>query len=72
MSELEIKNDISNDKNYNSIIEKHKESIYINKYIDIIHQYLLYCGENIFIQDPKYYIYVIIKGIECITNVCNI
>ena len=29
----------------------------------------MYCGENIFIQEPIYYLYVIVKGIECISNV---
>lgn len=71
MSDLELKNDISNKKNYNDTLDMSKESVYINKYIDIVHQYLLYCGENIFIQNPKYNIYVIIKGIECLSNVYN-
>ena len=72
MSDLELKNNINNDKNYNDTVDIEKENVYINKYIDIIHQYLLYCGENVFIQDPKYYLYVIVKGIECISNVFNI
>ena len=72
MSDLELKNYINNDKNYNDSVDIEKENVYINKYIDIIHQYLLYCGENVFIQDPKYYLYVIVKGIECISNVFNI
>ena len=72
MSDLELKNNINNDKNNNDCVDIEKENVYINKYIDIIHQYLLYCGENVFIQDPKYYLYVIVKGIECISNVFNI
>ena len=69
MSDIELKYDISNKKNYNNTISIDDKNIYVSKYIDIIHQYLLYCGENIFIQEPIYYLYVIVKGIECISNV---
>ena len=71
MSDLEFKNNISNPKNYNDSLDINKENVYINKYIDIIHQYLLYCGENVFIQDPQYHLYILVKGIECISNVYN-
>lgn len=72
MSDLEFKNNISNTKNYNESVDINKGNVYINKYIDIVHQYLLYCGENVFIQDPQYELYVLVKGIECISNVFNI
>ena len=72
MSDLELKNNINNDKNYNDTVDIEKENVYINKYIDIIHQYLLYCGENVFIQDPKYYLYVIIVRIKKNTTVVDI
>ena len=72
MSDSETRNDIENKNNYNDTIDITLRTMYINKYIDIIHQYLLYCGENIFIQKKEYYIYVIIKGVECISNIYNL
>lgn len=72
MSSVEFKYNIANDKNYNSDIDVGKMKEFIHKYIDITHQYLLYCGENIIVQNEEYHNYVILKGLECIANIFNI
>lgn len=71
MDEVET-NNLQNIKNYNKKLDMSKKNIYSNKYIDIIHQYLLYSSENTYIQDRKYFNYIIVKGIETLTNIFNI
>lgn len=68
----EEKNNLQNTNNYMDKLDITKRNIYSNKFIDILHQFLLYSSENIFIQDKKYFNYVIMKGIETITNIFNI
>jgi hypothetical protein len=71
MSILEEKKLLHNKKNYLNDIYVDKLSIYIEKYILLINQYLLHFTEDVFIQDTTYYLYILTKGIECISNIFN-
>jgi hypothetical protein len=71
MSVLEENKFLHNTKNYLNSIDVSKFNLYIEKYIVLINQYLQHFGENIFIQDTTYYLYILTKGIECISNIFN-
>ena len=62
------KNNIQNTDNYNKNFQDLPNAIFV-KYISIINYYLKHCLDNIFIQNEKYYIYVIKKGITTINHV---
>lgn len=70
MDNTECKYSLDNESNFYSTIDKSKKNSYINTYITIINQYLLYCCENLFLQNNNN-VYIILKGIECITNIFN-
>ena len=62
---------INNSENYCKTI-KEPCSLIFKKYIELINEYLLFCIDNIYIQNQKYLKYVLIRGIETIQNVFNI
>ena len=61
-----------NKENYLQDYEYECSIDYIFKYIELIHQYLNYCKENMFIQDLKLNKYIIIKGLELLNTTFNI
>lgn len=71
MENTECKYSLDNESNFYSTIDTSKKNRYINRYISIINQYLLYCCEKIFLQNNNNNVYTILKGIECITNIFN-
>lgn len=62
------KNNIQNTDNYNKNFQDLPNSIFI-KYITLINDYLKHSLDNIFIQNERYYIYIIKKGITTLNNV---
>lgn len=66
---------ISLSKNHINNIDKYKEVIVessitiFTKYMDLICEYLKHCKQSIFIQNPEYYIFVVKRGINTISNV---
>ena len=65
------KNCIQNINNYNISFQDTCTTIFA-KYTDIINEYLKHCLDNIYIQNPTYYTYVIKKGIATINHVFKI
>lgn len=60
---------IFNSKNYEKTIHKKDISLFILCYNKIINNFLETAIENIKVNDKKYFIYLILKGIETIQNV---
>lgn len=71
MVKTELKHNLINQHNYLKKINIINKKQYIVNYTNLIHEYLLYSNENIIIQNNTYYLYVIIKGLECILNIYN-
>jgi hypothetical protein len=67
----ESKYSISNIDNYLSDYEYSNAIDYVFKYIELIHQYLNYSKEHMFIQDLKMNKYIIIKGLELLNTTFN-
>ena len=61
-----------NTENYNKYLDEEQNNIYISKYIELIHRFLLHSSDNIFIQNITYHKFVIQRGIETIRNIYNI
>ena len=40
-----------NTENYNKYLDEEQNNIYISKYIELIHRFLLHSSDNIFIQN---------------------
>jgi len=64
--------DIKNITNYKNKLEYSTTIEYYFKYIELIHNFLMYYKESILIKDPKFNKYIIIKGIEMVTNIFNL
>ena len=62
------KNHINNIDNYNISFQDNYSTIF-TKYLLIIDEYLKHCLDNIYIQNPIYYIYIIKRGITTINHV---
>jgi len=62
---------LNNSENYNKVIGVPITLIFKN-YVELIHQYLLFSNDNVYIQNPTYLKYVLIRGLETIQNVFNI
>jgi hypothetical protein len=67
----ESKYSISNADNYLSDYEYSNAIDYVFKYIELIHQYLNYSKENMFVQELKMNKYIIIKGLELLNTTFN-
>ena len=65
------KNNIQNIENYNNIFQDSSSIIFI-KYMTIINEYLKHFLDNIFIQNPQYYIYVVKRGITTLNHIQKI
>lgn len=59
-------------ENYLSDYEYNNSIDYIFKYIELVHQYLSYSKENMYVQDLKQNKYIIIKGLELINTTFNL
>lgn len=59
---------LQNTENYKNDLNYCISEIFI-KYVGLIREYLVQCTENIYINDPIYYKYIIYKGITTITHV---
>jgi hypothetical protein len=57
--------------NFNKIIDVDINKYIINKYIELIIEYLNFITENFKIKNPNYSKFIIIRGLETITNVFN-
>ena len=64
------KNTIFNLDNYNKNLDLSNDKI-INKYREIIHEYLFHAIENIIIQDQNYFIFVLKRGLETLNHIFN-
>ena len=64
-------NYIQNVDNYNSKFQDTPSTIFI-KYSTIINEYLKHCFDNIYIQNPIYYTYIIKRGLDTLTHIFNI
>jgi hypothetical protein len=62
---------LNNSENYNKVIGVPITLIF-KKYVELIHEYLLFSNDNVYIQKPMYLKYVLIRGLETIQNVFNI
>jgi hypothetical protein len=62
------KNFIQNTDNYNIAFQDNCTTLF-SKYMQIISEYLKHCHDNIFIQNPIYYKYVIKRGITTLNHV---
>jgi|ETNvirenome_6_85_1030632.scaffolds.fasta_scaffold07100_2 hypothetical protein len=58
-------------ENYNKYLDEENNNIYISKYIELIHRFLLHSSDNIFIQNTTYHKFVIQRGIETVRNIYN-
>ena len=58
-------------ENYNKYFQETNEFLYISKYIELIHQYLMHVTENVFVQDIKYHKFIIQRGIQTIKHIYN-
>lgn len=67
----ENKYSVSDINNYLSDYEYSNAIDYVFKYIELIHQYLNYSKENMFVQDLKMNKYIIIKGLELLNTTFN-
>ena len=54
--------------NYNQDFEFSETKIYVEKYIELIDEYMLYVVENMIIQDDVYLSFLIQRGVETITH----
>lgn len=63
---------ISNIENYFKEYEYEHSIDYIFRYIELVHQYVIYCRENIHVQNLLLHKYVIIKGLELLNTTFNI
>lgn len=59
-------------ENYNKYLDETNNNIYISKYIELIHRFLLHSSDNIFIQNTVYHKYVIQRGIETMRNIYHL
>ena len=62
------KKHINNIDNYNISFQDNHSTIF-NKYLLIINEYLKHCLDNIYIQNPIYYIYIIKQGILTLNHI---
>ena len=58
-----------NSENYNESFSDFKTTQYFNKYISLLHQYLLHINENIYVQDKEYQLFIIKRGIDTISHI---
>lgn len=63
---------VSNVSNYLSDYEYSNAIDYVFKYIELIHQYLNYSKEYMYVQDLTLNKYIIIKGLELLNNIFNL
>jgi hypothetical protein len=62
---------LHNIDNFNKTIDVDINKCVINKYIELVIDYLIFITENFKIKNPKYSKFIIIRGLETITNVFN-
>jgi len=63
-------NDLFNIENYNVSLSLEVDKI-INRYKDIINEYLFHAVENIIIQNSLYYIFVLKRGLDTLNHIFN-
>ena len=61
-----------NVENYNKTFDYDDISEYINKYSFLIKEYINLASENIFIQNPTYYKFIIERGIETLQHIYSL
>jgi len=59
---------ISNTENYNRDFEFNDTKTYVERYIELINEYMLYVVENMIIQDDTYLLFLIRRGVETIMH----
>lgn len=59
---------LSNSKNYKESLEDNLEDV-IKKYILLIREYLVLCGEAVFMKNEGYYKYILNKGISSLEHI---
>ena len=59
---------IGNTDNYCSSLNQGRLKEFVGKYTGLISDFLLYAGENIIIQNHKYYMFVIQRGLETLLH----
>lgn len=65
----ETKNAIFNVENYVPVFKRELKTDGLVKYIDLINQFLIYANENIYIQNEKYFTYVLFQGIYALCSI---
>ena len=63
-------NNLLIERNYKNNLDNHYEEIVLH-YFNIIKEYLFHAGENIIINDYKYYIFIIKRGLDCLKHIFN-
>ena len=58
-------------ENYNSEFQEANEFLYISKYIELVHQYLIHVKSNIKVYNIKYHKFIIQRGIQTIKHIYN-
>ena len=73
-TEINLENDFSlqNINNYNKTFDVNINNDIMNKYIELVIEYFKFIFENSKIQKLTYSKFIIIRGLETITNVFNI
>jgi hypothetical protein len=59
---------ISNTDNYNKDFEFSDSNTYVERYIELINEYMLYVVEHMIIQDDAYLLFLIQRGVETIMH----
>ena len=65
---MDNKLNICNVENYNKTFEYENTKIYVESYVELINEYMLFVVENMIIQDETYLLFLIRRGIETIMH----
>lgn len=58
-------------ENYNKHFNEKNKFLYISKFIELIHQYLVHATEHVFVQDIAYHKFIIQRGIQAMKHIYN-
>ena len=59
---------VSNSKNYNEKLDENNFQCYFKNICALMSEFLIYTIDNVNVQNNKYYIFVIRRGLETITH----
>ena len=59
---------VSNSNNYNDILDENNFKCYFKNICALMSEFLIYTIDNVNVQNNKYYIFVIRRGLETITH----